>query len=54
MGDLLLISIIAFQGRFNDLKCPVLWDIIEPALQLQYFTAGWYLQALALPSHTLN
>lgn len=38
----------------DDLKCPVLWDIIESVLQLQYFTPGWNLQALALPSHTLN
>lgn len=52
--DLPLISITVFQGRFNDLKCPVLWDIIALAQQLQSFTAGWYLQALALSTHTLN
>lgn len=49
-----IIVISVFQGRFNDLKCTVLWDIIAPALQLQSFTAGWYLQALALSSHTPN
>jgi len=40
------------RGRFSDLKCPVLQDMIAPTLQLQSFTAGWYFQALS--SHTPN
>lgn len=49
-----MICITAFRGMFSDLKCPVLWDIITQAVQLQSFTASWYLQAFALSSHTLN
>lgn len=41
-------------GQIQRSKCPVLRDIIALALQLQSFTAGWYLRAPALSSHTLN
>ena len=41
-------------GQIPWSKCSVLRDIIALPPQLQSFTAGWYLRALALSSHTLN